>query len=87
MRPVNKDVPARDWVFADGHARTKQQLGTRAVGPYKVLARGEGTFSLDIGGYPETVSSDHATAAPGPPGDPRTLLKNLGEPQDVVVPE
>ena len=74
-------------MFVDGHARTKQQLGTRAAGPYKVLARGEGTFSLDIGGYPETVSSDHVTAAPGPPGDPRTLLKNLGEPQDVVVPE
>jgi len=74
-------------VFVDGHARTKYKLGTRAAGPYKVLARGEGTFSLDIGGYPETVSNDHVTAGPGPPGDPRTLLQNLGVPQDVVVPE
>ena len=87
VRPVNKDVQAGDWVFVDGHARTKYKLGTRAAGPYKVLARGEGTFSLDIGGYPETVSSDHVTAAKGPPGDPRTLLQNLGVPQDVVVPE
>jgi len=87
VRPVNKDVQAGDWVFVDGQARTKYELGTRAAGPYKVLTRGEGTFSLDIGGYPETVSSDHVTAAPGPPGDLRTLLQNLGVPQDVVVPE
>jgi len=51
-----------------------------------VLSRGERTFSLDIGGYPETVSSDHVTAVPGPPGDPQTLLQNLGVPQDIVVP-
>jgi len=87
VRPVNKDVQAGDWVFVDGHARTTYKLGTRAAGPYKVLARGEGTFLLDIGGYPETVSSDHVTAAPGPPGDLRTLLQNLGVPQDVVVPK
>ena len=87
MRPVNKDVHAGDGVFADGHTRTKYQLGTRAAGPYKVLSRGEGTFSLNIGGYSETVSSDHVTAAPGPPGDPQTLLENLGVPQDIVVPE
>jgi len=87
VRPVNKDVHAGDWVFVDGHARTKYKLRTRAAGPYKVLSRGEGTFSLDIGGYPETVSSDHVTAAPGPPGDPQTLLQNLGVPQDIVVPK
>jgi len=87
VRPANKDVQEGDWVFVDGHARTRYKLGTRAAGPYKVLGRGEGTFSLDIGGYPEAVSSDHETAAPGPPGDPRTLLQNLGVPQDVVVPE
>jgi len=87
VRPGNKDVQAGDCVFVDGHAQTKYKLGTRAAGPGKVLARGEGTFSLDIGGYPETVSIDHVTAAPGPPVDPRTLLQNLGVPQDVVVPE
>jgi len=87
VRPVNKDVQAGDWVFVDGHARTEYKFGTRAAGPYKVLARGEGTFSLDMGGYPETVSSDHETAAPGPPGDPRTRLQNLGVPQDVLVPK
>jgi len=87
VRPVNEDVHAGDWVFVDGHARTKYKLGTRAAGPYEVLFRGEGTFSLDIEGYPETVSSDHLTAAPGPPGDPQTLLQNLGVPQDIVVPE
>jgi len=87
VRPVNKDVHAGDWVFVDGHARTKYKLRTRAAGPYKVLSRGEGTFSLDIGGYPETVSSDHVTAAPGPPGDPQTLLQNLRVPQNIVVPE
>jgi len=87
VRTVNKDVQVGDWMFADGHARTKYKLGTRAAGPYKVLTRGEGTFSLDIGGYPETVSSDHVTAAPRPPGDPRTLPQNLGVPQDVVVRE
>jgi len=74
-------------VFVDGHVRTKYKLGTRAAGPYKVLSRGEGTISLDIGRYPETVSSDHTTAAPAPPGDPQTLLQNLGVPQDIVVPE
>jgi len=87
VRPVKKDVHAGDWVFVNGHARTKYKLGTRAAGPCKVLTRGESTFSLDMGGYPETVSSDYVTAAPGPPGDPRTLLQNLGVPQDVVVPE
>jgi len=87
VRSVNKDVQAGDWVFVDGNARTKYKLGTSAVGPYKVLTRGESKFSLDIGGYPETVSSDNVTIAPGPPGDPRTLLQNLGVPQDVVVPK
>jgi len=85
--PVNKDVHAGDMVFVDGHTRTKYKIGTRAAGPYKVLSRGEGTFLLDIDGYPETVSSDHVTAAPGPPGDPQTLLQNFGKPQDIVVPE
>ena len=74
-------------MFVDGHARTKYKLGTRAAAPYKVLFRGEGTFSSDIGGYPETVSSDHVTAAQGPPGDRRTLPQSVGVPQDVVVPE
>jgi len=87
VRPVNTDVQAGDWVFVNVHARTKYKLGIRAAGPYKVLNRGEGTFSLYIGGYQETVSSDHVTAAPGPRGDPQTLLQNLGVPQDVVVPE
>jgi len=72
--PVNRDIHAGDWVFVDGHARTMYKLGTRAAGTYKVLSSGEGAFSLDIGGYPETVSSDHVTAAPGPPGDPHPLL-------------
>ena len=87
VRPVNKDIREGDWVFVDGHARTKHKLGTRAAGPHKVLSRGEGTFSLDIGGYPETVSSDHVTAAPDPVGDPQKLIQSLGVPQDVVVPE
>jgi len=87
VRPVNKDVHAGDWVFVDGHTRTKYKLGTRAAGPCKVLSRGEGTFSLDIGGYPETVSSDHVTAAPGPPGNPQTLLQNLCVRQDNVFPK
>jgi len=65
---INEDVQARGWVFVDGHARTKYKLGTRAAGPCKVLFRGEGTFSVDIGGYPETVSSYHVRAGPGPPG-------------------
>jgi len=67
--------------------RTKYKLGTRAAGPYKVMDRGEGTLSLDIGGYPKTVSSDHVTATLGPPGNPQTLLQSLGVPQDIVVPE
>jgi len=87
VRPVKKDVQAGDWVFFDCHARTDYKLGTRAAGPYKVLSHGKGTFSLNIGGYPETVSIDHVTAAPGPPGDPQTLLQNFGVPQDIVVPE
>jgi len=87
VRPVKKDVQAEDWVFVDCHARTKYKLGTRAAGPSKVLARGKDTFSLDIGGYAETVSSDHVTAAPGPPGDPQKVLQNLWVPHDVVVPE
>ena len=82
VRPVNKDVQAGDWVFVDGRARTKYELKTRAARPYKVLSRGEGTFSSYIGGYPETVSSDHVAAAPGPPGDPQTLIHNLKIPQE-----
>ena len=74
-------------MFVDGHTRTHNKLGTRAAGPYKVLSRGEGTFSLDIGGYPERASIDHVTAAPGPPRDSQTSLQNLGVPQDIVVPE
>jgi len=80
VRPANKDIQSGDWVFVDGHARTKHKLGTRAAGPYKVLSRGEGTFSLDIGGYPEPVSSDHVTGAPDPLGDPQKLIHNLGVP-------
>ena len=87
VTPVTEDVQEGPRVFVDGHARTTYKLGTRAAGPYKVLTPGEGTFLLDIGGYPETVSSDHVTAAPGPPGDPQTLLQVLGIPQDVIVPE
>jgi len=87
VRPVNKDVRAGDWALFDCHARTKDKLGTRAAGPDKVLSSGEGTFSLDIGGYPEMVSRDHVTAAPGPPGNPQTLLQSLGVPQNVLVPE
>jgi len=68
VRPVNKDVHAGDWVVVDGHTRTKYKPGTRAAGPYKVLSRGEGTFSLDIGGYPEMVSSDHVMGGAGPAG-------------------
>jgi len=71
----------------DGNTRTKYKLGTRTAGPHKVLSRGEGKISLDIAGYPEMVSSDHVTEAPGPPGDPQTLLQKLGVPQDIVVPE
>ena len=85
MRPVNKDVRAGDWALFNCHARTKYKLGTRAAGPDKVLSSGEGTFSLDIGGYPEMVSRDHVTAAPGPPEDPQTLLQSLGVPHDVVI--
>jgi len=87
VRPVNKDVQAENWVFVNGHARTQYKLGTRAAGPYKVFTRGEGTFSMDIGGYRETVSSDNVTAASAPPEDPQTLLQCLGVPQNVVVPE
>ena len=87
VRPVNKQIQAGDLVFVDGHARTKHKLETRAAGPHKVLSRGEGTFSLDTGGYPETVSSDHVTAAPNLPGDPQKLIQSLGVPQDVVEPE
>ena len=58
VRPVNKDVQAREWVFVDEYAQNMYKQGTRAAGPYKLLSRGEGTFSLDIGGYPETVSSN-----------------------------
>jgi len=64
-------------VFVDGHARTKYKLGTREAGPYKVLSREDGTFSLDIGGYPETVSRDHVTAAPRHPSDPQKLLQKI----------
>jgi len=65
VRPVNKNVHAGDWVFVDGHTRTKYKLGTRAAGPYKVLSRGDGTFSLDIDVYPESVSRDHRRARRG----------------------
>jgi len=87
VRLVNRNVHAGDWVFVDGHTRTNYKLGTRAAGLFKVLSRGEGTFSLDIAGYPEPVSSDHVAAAPGPPGDPQTLLESLRVPRDIVVPK
>jgi len=87
VRLENKDIQEGDWVYVDSHARTKHKLGTHTAGPHKVLSRGERTFSLDIGGYPEPVSSDHVTAAPDPLGDPQKLIQTLGMPQDVVVPE
>jgi len=87
VRPVNRNIHAEDWAIVDGHTRTNFKLGTRAAGLFEVLSRGEGTFSLDIAGYPETVSSDHVTAAPGPPGDPQTLLQNFRVPRDIVVPK
>jgi len=43
-------------------------------------------FSLDMGGYTETVSSDHVTTAPDPLGEPQKLIKHLSVQQDVVVP-
>ena len=87
VRPVNRDLNAGDWVFLDGNAKPKQKLGTRAVGPHKVLARGVGTFKLDVGEYPETVSSDRLTAAPDPDGDIQELIKSRGPPQNIVAPE
>jgi len=78
VRPANKDVHAVDWVFVDGHTQPEYKLGTGACGPCKVLSRREATFSWGIGGYPETLSSDPMTAASGPPGDPQTLLQNVG---------
>jgi len=84
---VSKDIQAGDWVFVDVHARTKHKLGTHAARPHDVLSRGEGKFSFDIGGYPETVSSDHVTATPEPLGDPKKLIQHPCVPQDVVVPK
>ena len=49
VRPVNKEVRAGEWVLDDSDVRRKYNLGTRAAGPYKVLTRGEGTFSSEIG--------------------------------------
>jgi len=86
VRTLNKDIQAGDRVFIEFHARTKQKLGTQAAGPHKVQFRGEGTFSLDIGGYPMTGSRDQGTAAPDRLGDLQKLIQNLGAPQDVVVP-
>jgi len=87
MKPVNKDMQAKSLMFVEGHARTKHKLRTHAAGPHKVLSRRKGTFSLDIGGYPETVKSDHVTAAADPLGDPKKLIQNLGVPRGVVVPK
>jgi len=78
VRPVNKRVQAGDWAFVDGHTRTKYKLGTRAAWPYKVLSRGEGTFSMDICGNPETVSRDRVTAALGPRGIRRRSCRTSG---------
>jgi len=36
--PVNKDFQAGDWVFVDGHARTKNKLATCGARPYKVFS-------------------------------------------------
>jgi len=74
-------------VFVDGHARTVYKLGTCAIGPYEVFSRREGTLSVSIGEYPESVREDHVSAPPGPPGDPKTFLQNLEIPQNVVVAE
>jgi len=87
VRPVNKDIQEGDWVFVDGYTRTRHKLGTHAAGPHKVICRGEDTLSLEIGGYPETVSSDHVTAAPDPLGDLQKLIQNLCVPEDDVEPE
>jgi len=83
---VNADIQAGDWVFVDGHARMTNELGTRAAGTRNVPSRGEDIFSLDIGGYPETLSRDPVTAATDPLGDPRKLIHKHVGPQDAVVP-
>ena len=74
-------------MFVDGQARTMHKLGTHAAGPTKILSSGESTFSLNIGGFPETVSSDHVTAAPDRLGDPQKHIQDLGVPHDILVPE
>jgi len=73
-------------VFVDGHAKTKT-LKIRVLGRQKFLSRVEGTFSLELRGYPETVSNEHVTAAVDPVGETQQFLRDHGAPQDVVVPK
>jgi len=55
--------------------------------PTRSYPAGDRTFSLNMCGYLEAVSSDHATAAPDPLGDPQKLIQILSMPQNVVRPE
>jgi len=68
-------------VFVDGHTRTKYKLGTRAAGPYKALSRGDGTFALHMGRYPETVSSDHVRRCLARRGIRRRFCRTSGYPK------
>ena len=81
VRLVNEGISVRDSLFVGGHTNTKEKLGTHVVGPHKVLGRGNKTFWLDIGDYPETVSRDHVTAAPDMAGDIQNSCSTMGRSQ------
>lgn len=87
VREVNKDVAIGDWVFVDGHAKSKQKLGTHSTGPFEVLGRDGHTITIDVDGYPDRVSSDHVVSASQPTGDLHELLRTRAPPQEAVVPD
>ena len=72
VRRTDVDLKASDYVFIDssgGQGKTSK-LGSPAVGPFRIIARDERTFTIDRGGHTERVSCDRVTRAPRPANAP-----------------
>ena len=72
VRRTNVDLKASDYVFIDssGSQGKTSKLGPPAVGPFRIIARGERTFTIDRGGHTERVSYDRVTRALRPANAP-----------------
>ena len=67
-RRANLDLEGGDCIFLDPTLQEKKlgKLTSPAVGPYRVIAREQRTFTMDRAGITERVNRDRVTRAPRP---------------------